>query len=121
MFFDERGKLLLWVYRNSLWVRLSGENRRIFSVLDIGNLCGCESDYLVVRVVPKVDIEVVEVSSCGTHYDGLFHSRNSLKMSTKYNTPPPIIQCFKRNWLLFIVNWGQSPIFLIFREKQGKD
>jgi len=94
VFFDERGKLLLWIYRNSLRVRLSGENSRVFSILDIRNLCGGESDDPVVCVAAKVYVEVVEVSSCRTHYDGLFHSRNSLKMSTKYNTAPPIIQCF---------------------------
>jgi len=38
-------------------------------VLNAWNLCGSERYDSVVAVVSEVDVEVVEVSACCTHYD----------------------------------------------------
>ena len=79
MLADERSKLRLRMDRDSFWIKLSSKSRRIFSIFNIRNLGCSEGHNPVFFLVSKINIEVVEISSCCSHYKGVFHSYVSLK------------------------------------------
>ena len=79
MLADERRKLFFRVDRDTVWIELPSKSRRIFSIFNIRNLGCSEGHNPVFFFVSKINIEVVEISSCCSHYECIFHPYNSLK------------------------------------------
>jgi hypothetical protein len=79
MLADERRKLFLRIDRDTVWIEFSSKSRRVFSILYIRDLGGSEGYNPVFFLVSKINIEVMEISSCSTHDENFFHPYNSLK------------------------------------------
>ena len=47
--------------------------RRIAAAGNIRDLCGCECDYVVGRIIAEENIEIVEVPACGTKNQDALH------------------------------------------------
>jgi hypothetical protein len=67
--FYEPFKLTLLVNRNPVGVQLTREGSGIFSVCDVGDLCGCERYYFISRVVPVKSIKIVKIAPCRAYDD----------------------------------------------------
>jgi hypothetical protein len=64
---DQFGELILRVNGDSLRIKISSKFRGINSALNIGDLSRCESDDIIVRIVPEINVEVVKIASCSAH------------------------------------------------------
>ena len=75
---DQFGELAFRIDLDPFFVQRTGELGGIHAIFDVRYLrCGKRDD-LVILVVPKVDVEVVEVPACGSHDDHSFLSHKRL-------------------------------------------
>jgi len=73
-FFNQIWELFLGEDGNAFRIKFSSKSSRVLSPIDVGNLCGSESNNVEVGIVPVEGIEVMEVPSCGANDDNiLFH------------------------------------------------
>ena len=58
---------------NAFGIHIAREFAGIPASSNVGNLCGGESDYLIVGVVTEDNIEVMKITACGSKYKYTFH------------------------------------------------
>jgi hypothetical protein len=78
---NELLQILLFKNRYAIGIQAPRERRRINPARNVGNLCGCERSYPVVKVVAEENVEVVEVSArSAKQKDGFHEDLTALKL-----------------------------------------
>jgi hypothetical protein len=84
MGFDQGLKLFFRMDGNSFGVEAPRKNGRVFSSLDIRDLSRGESDDPAIGIIAKNDIEIVEVSTRGSHDEHFQRHDDSFSRITRF-------------------------------------